>query len=166
MTNLKRVMDWLAASPRKDKWAVFAYAIPTAGLLLQGVLYVTTPKFMPYHADALGVAWEELPAHYQGFLLGVIKAMGAGSIGVTLALLIMLAVPFRRGDAWVRWAVPAIGAVFTALTAYAAFTIDVRTPASPPWRQTCGLAALYLAGAVVSYWPTQGPQARKAASRA
>jgi hypothetical protein len=146
---------------RKDVWASVVYAVPTVGLLLQGILYVMTSKFMPYHADALGVTWDELPAHHQGFLLGVLKAMGAGSIGVTLALLIMLAVPFRRGDAWARWAVPTIGAVFTALTAYAAFTIDVRTPASPPWRQTCGLTALYLAGAIVSYWPAQRPRVPK-----
>ena len=151
---------------RRDSASFVAHGTPTVGLLLQGLLYVTTPTFMPYHADALGTTWEALPAHYQGFVIGVIKAMGAGSIGVTLALLIMLAVPFRRGDAWARWAVPTIGAVFTALTAYAAFTIDVRTPASPPWRQTCGLTALYLTGAVVSYWPSRRPHARKAASRA
>jgi len=45
------------------------HAIPTLGLMLQGLLYVTTPTFMPYHSEALGVTWEELPPHYQGFLL-------------------------------------------------------------------------------------------------
>jgi hypothetical protein len=74
---------------------------------------------------------------------------------VALALIIMLLVPFRRGERWSRWAVPAVGVVFPALTAYAAFTIDVRTPASPPWRETCGLTALYLVGGVVSYWASR-----------
>lgn len=132
-----------------------AHGIPTAGLFLQGLLYVSTSTFMPYHAAALDTTWEALPPNYQGFILGVIKAMGAGSIGVTLALTILLVVPFRRGDSWARWAVPVIGAVFTALTAYAAFTIDVRTPASPPWRPTLALAALYLAGGLMSYWPSR-----------
>jgi hypothetical protein len=145
----------VAHMSRRDTWACIAHAIPTIGLLVQGLLYTITPKFMPYHADALGgVRWEDLPAHHQGFLLGVIKAMGAGSIGVTCALMIMLAVPFRRGDAWARWAIPLVGVVFTTLTAYAAFTIDARTPASTPWRQTCALAALYVTGAVVSHWPS------------
>jgi hypothetical protein len=85
---------------RKDMWAVVAYLIPTVGLLLQGLLYVTTPRFMSYHADALGTTWEELPANYQGFMLGVLKAMGAGSVAVTVALLIMILIPFRRGQAW------------------------------------------------------------------
>jgi hypothetical protein len=124
--------------------------------MLQGLLYVTTQRFMPYHGDALGATWEELPANYQGFVIGVIKGMGAGSIGVTLALIVMLCIPFRRGEAWARWAIPTIGVVFTGLTAYAAFTIDARTPASPPWRQTCGLTALYVAGALISYWPLRG----------
>jgi hypothetical protein len=140
---------------RKDMWAVVAYLIPTVGLLLQGLLYVTTPRFMPYHADALGTTWEELPANYQGFVLGVLKAMGAGSVAVSVALLIMILIPFRRGHAWARWAVPVVGVLFTALTLYGALTIATRTPASPPWLQTCGLIALYLLGALITYWPTR-----------
>jgi hypothetical protein len=138
---------------RPDIVALVAHGIPTVGLFLQGLLYVTTSRFMPYHGEALASTWEALAPNYQGFLLGVIKAMGAGSIGVTLALFIMLMVPFRRGDRWVRWAVPMVGVVFTALTAYAAFTIDARTPASPPWRQTLAMTALYLVGGAISYWP-------------
>jgi hypothetical protein len=145
----------MPAMNQRETAYLIAHGIPTAGLLLQGLLYVTTTRFMPYHADALDVAWESLPENYQGFLLGVIKAMGAGSIGVTLALTIMLLGPFRRGEVWARWAVPTVGITFTALTAYAAYTIDVRTPASPPWRLTCVLAALYLLGAVLSNWPSR-----------
>ena len=64
---------------RRDTGVVVAHGVPTIGLFLQGVLYIVTPRFMPYHADALGgVTWDALPSHYQGFLLGVIKAMGAG----------------------------------------------------------------------------------------
>lgn len=142
-------MSWRAAI------AGALHTVPTAGLFLQGVLYLTTPTFMPYHADALATTWDDLPPHHQGFVLGVVKGMGAGSVGVTLALAVLLIVPFRRGDRWARWAVPLIGGVFTALTAYAAYTIDTRTPADTPWRQTLGLTALYLAGAVVSYWPAK-----------
>jgi hypothetical protein len=35
-------------------------------------------------------------------------------------------------------------------TAYAAHAIDVRTAASPPWRQTLGLTASYVTGPVLS----------------
>jgi len=38
--------------------------------------------------------------------------------------------------------------------AWAAYTIDSRTPASTPWRQTVALSALYLIGALISYWPS------------
>ncbi|HVK14575.1 MAG TPA: hypothetical protein VM597_37905 [Gemmataceae bacterium] len=137
----------------RSVWALFVHAVPTIGLLLPGLLYLTTPTFMPYHAAALGVAWEELSAPHQGFVLGVIRGMGAGSAAVSLALLLILFIPFRRGHRWALWAVPLIGIVFTSLTAYAAYTIDVRTPATTPWRQTCGLAAVYAVGGVISYWP-------------
>ena len=130
--------------------ALVAYGIPTIGLFLQGVLYVTTSEFMPYHSDALAVQWEDLAPNYQGFILGAIKGMGAGSIAVSMSIAIMLVIPFRRGEVWARMAVTAVGAVFTLLTAYAAFTIDQTTPASPPWRATLGLTALYLAGCALS----------------
>lgn len=150
---------------RRQTVSFVAHGIPTVGLLLQGLLYVATSRFMPYHADALGTTWEALPPNYQGFLIGVIKAMGAGSIGVTMALIILLLIPFRRGDTWARWAVPLIGAVFTTLTAYAAFTIDTRTPASPPWRQTIALTMLYVAGALISCWPSRSDSRRTAVFR-
>jgi hypothetical protein len=117
------------------------------------MLYVTTSRFMPYHAEALGSTWEDLAVNYQGFALGVIRGMGAGSVAVTVALAIMLLIPFRRGEPWSRWAIPVVGCIFAGLTAYAAFTIDRLTPAATPWRETCGLVALFLLGALVSNWP-------------
>jgi hypothetical protein len=41
---------------RRDVAAFVGYTIPTVGLFLQGLVYLTTPRFMPYHADALGVS--------------------------------------------------------------------------------------------------------------
>ena len=143
--------------------AVLVFAVPTLGLMGQGILYLTTTEFMPYHSAALGVVWADVPDTQRAFLLGVIKAMGAGSVGVTLALLILLGGPFRRGEAWAHWAIMSIGAVFTLLTGYAAYTIDVGTPASTPWRQTFGLAALYLAGGSICAWSPRagGSDARR-----
>ncbi len=145
---------------RRKFWSLLVHAAPSTGLFLQGSLYLTTQTFMPYHADALALTWEELPPHHQGFVLGVIRGMGAGSVAVSLALLLMLFIPFRRDDRWALWAVPLVGITFTLLTAYAAYTIDVLTPASTPWRQTLGLTATYIVAAVISYWP------RKATPRA
>jgi hypothetical protein len=151
--------------PRIQATALVVHALPTVGLLGQGLLYVTATECMPYHADALGASWAELPPNYQGFLLGVLKAMGAGSVAASLALLVLLLVPFRRGQAWARWAVPLVGVVFTGLTLYASATIAMRTPASPPWRPTCGLVAMYLIGAVISWWPARGADGRGPSGR-
>lgn len=143
-------------TPRRSLLCLLVHAIPTVGLLLQGLLYLTTSTFMPYHADALAVTWDQLPPHHRGFVLGVIRGMGAGSVAVAVALIIFLSIPLRRGDRWAYWAVPLVGVVFTSLTAYAAYTIDRLTPASTPWPQTLGLTAAYAAGALISYWPRRG----------
>jgi hypothetical protein len=138
--------------------AALLFARPTLGLRGQGVLYLTTTEFMPCHGAALGVTWADVSRSHQAFLLGVIQAMGAGSVGVTLALAILLGGPFRRGETWARWAIMSVGVVFPSLTGYAAHTIDVGTPASTPWRLTFGLTALYLAGGLIDAWrpPARG----------
>ncbi len=139
-------------------FAMLLYALPTVGLMLQGLLYLTTSEFMPYHADALSVNWNELSLPYQGFVIGVIRGMGAGSFTVALALLIILLIPYRRRETWTYWAVPLIGVSFSILTAYAAFTIDARTPASTPWPATCGLALLYSIGGALTLIPRLRPK--------
>jgi hypothetical protein len=143
----------------RHPWALLIHTLPTVGLLLQGLLYLTTPTFMPYHAAALESRWEDLSPSHQGFVLGVIRGMGAGSFSVSLALLVILFGPFRRGERWAKRTVPLIGISFTLLTAYAAYTIDVRTPASTPWRETCGLAGAYALGGFLS--AGQGGQDRR-----
>lgn len=139
--------------PLRDWVACAVFLLPTIGLLGQGILYVTTTEFMPYHADALAVAWEKLPPNYQGFILGMIKGMGAGSVTVSITILVLVFIPLRRGERWARWAIPLIGVLFTVLTAYAAFTIDRLTPALTPWRQTLVLSGAYLIGGALCLWP-------------
>lgn len=153
-------MPLAAMRVHRISWSLLVNGAPTVGLLLQGLLYLTTSTFMPYHADALAVTWDQLPAHHQGFVLGVIRGMGAGSVAVSLALLILLFIPFRRREKWALWAVPLIGVTFTILTAYAAYTIDARTPASTPWRQTLVLTAAYAVGALIAFWPRRSPASR------
>ena len=147
---------------KKAFFASLLYLLPTLGLLGQGILYLTTQRFMPYHRDALGVEWNELSNSHQGFIIGVIRGMGAGSTSISIAMILLLLIPFRRGERWSYWAIPFLGILFSLLTAYAAYTIDVRTPASTPWLATCGLASVYLLGAIVSYWPS--PPARESTS--
>ncbi|MFO1003912.1 MAG: hypothetical protein U0936_26580 [Planctomycetaceae bacterium] len=138
--------------------ALSLHLLPTVGFMLQGTVYLTTSEFMPYHAEALNVHWSELSLPYQGFVIGVIRGMGAGSFTVALALLIILLIPYRRRETWTYWAVPAIGLSFSILTAYAAFTIDVRTPASTPWPATCGLALMYAMGGSLTLIPRLRPK--------
>ncbi len=151
--------------PRRQRIACVVYLLPTLGLFGQGLLYLTTSRFMPYHADALGTTWEALPAHYQGFLLGVLKSMGAGSVCTAGILLTLLGLPFRRGQRWARWVIPLLGVAFTGMTLYAALTIATQTPASPPWVETMGLIAAYVLGAVLSLWPTRHEEQHAAMGR-
>jgi hypothetical protein len=136
----------------RDRIAIGILALPTIGLLGQGMLYLTTARFMPYHSAALEAGWEQLSGSHQGFVLGVIKGMGAGSVTVSAAILVLLWFPYRRGERWARWATPLLGILFTMLTAYAAFTIDRLTPADTPWRETLALTAVYGIGGAIGLW--------------
>lgn len=106
-----------------------------AGITLAafGLVYLLSPKFMPYHADAIGISWEELTPRYQALLLALLKAVGGGFLGSSVAFLTILFIPYRARAAWARWALLGTGVVVGFPALYATLIVKYGTPASPPW---------------------------------
>lgn len=112
--------------------ALASHGLAALMLVAFGVVYLARSEFMPCHRDAIGLEWRELHERVQALLLAMMRAAGGGSLASGLAMLLLLAFPFRRGERWARWAVPAVGAVAWAGALYAALLLKTRTPASPP----------------------------------
>lgn len=134
----------------KTKIAFGCYLAATAMAMVTGLVYLFSPQFMPYHAEAIGVNWEDLTPRFQMLFLAFLKGGGAGGLGSGLALGIMLFIPFKRGEAWSRWAILAVGLTGYLPVLYTALMVKLNTPASPPWPLIVVAIALLTAGFFLS----------------
>jgi hypothetical protein len=121
-------------------------------------MFLTRSEFMPYHADAVGVPWSEVPRPFQVLILGLLKLAGGAWLTVAVGQFVLLLGPFRRGERWALWAVPALGLLHYAGVAIAMTHVSRNTPASPPWAAAIASVLLIITGAALSIERhTRGP---------
>ena len=112
----------------------FGCHLATALLLfIFGLVYLFRPEFMPYHADAVASEWSGVERPYQVLFLALMRATGGAWLATAVAMLILLWIPFRRGDKWVRWTIPTIGLILSGPAFYATTYVRQHTPGNPPW---------------------------------
>ena len=87
---------------------------------------------MPYHGQALQIEWSELPANYQGFMIGLLRALGAGAAVSGLAIAWMAIAAWRDGVRPYRALLPLISIGYSSLLCWATWTVATRTPGEPP----------------------------------
>jgi hypothetical protein len=112
--------------------ALVCYGLASLLSMVFGSIYLLRSQFLPYHQEALGKSWQELGQNLQALLLGLMRAAGGGLLGGGISIAILLLIPFRGGETWSLYAIPAIG-LTTALPAlYATTHIRARTQANTP----------------------------------
>ena len=123
-----------------------------ANLILMGFgfAYLLRSEFMPYHAVAVGMPWDELGTGVRVLILGLMRALGGACLAIAVLEFAVLVVPFRQGAVWARWAIPAGGLVITAAALYAMAYVAANTPATPPWIGPAAGGVLLLIGLVLS----------------
>ena len=99
---------------------------------------------MPYHSAALGREWSELLPHEQGVMLAALRGGGGGFVIGGVAVLVLLLIPFRRGELWAHRAVPSLVLLCGLSALFTSSTLARLTPGSPPWQLT--LVMVFLAG--------------------
>lgn len=114
--------------------AALLYSITAVVSLVLGATYLLRDSFMPYHAAALGRSWAEVDAATRALLKALMEVAGAGWLALGTLILLLVAVPIRRGERWARLAAPAALLVFYVPTLLATLHVLRETPASPPWR--------------------------------
>ena len=121
-----------------------------------GIIYLFRSEFMPYHSAAIGLKWAELTPSFQILLLALMKATGASCFAVGIYTVILLFIPFRRGEVWPRWAIPSGGLVVCAGVLYATLIVAFNTPSKPPWIAPVVGAILLLTGLFLSLGKANG----------
>jgi hypothetical protein len=131
-------------------WTIASYGLALLILLGLGVVNLGRDMLPSWYAAALGSPWEQLPPAVRSIILSYIKLTGAGQIGVSLALGMILAVPFRRGEVWSTRTIAAVGCLFSLLTTYAMLTVQQQTGVAMPWYNPLIGFALFVAGYLLS----------------
>lgn len=119
------------------------------------MLYFTSGEFMPYHSGAVETNWSDLDGNFQGLFLGMLKAMGAGSISIGIAIVYMAQKALRGNVAPYVILLPFVVIVYFSLTAYATYTVQLKTVGEPPLLPvlaTGGLALIASAMLLVGFW--------------
>lgn len=115
-----------------------------------GLIYLFSPKFMPYHEAAVGLSWGEVDSAFQAVILSFMRVVGGGLLATMAAIYIFLFIPFRRGDKWARWAIPVVLLIFNTVSLYVMLIMKFNTPASPPWMVSALLIVLSVVGYILS----------------
>ncbi|NER79939.1 MAG: hypothetical protein F6K42_10215 [Leptolyngbya sp. SIO1D8] len=119
-------------------------------LLIFGLVYLFRPEFMPYHSDALAREWSAVERPYQVLILALMRVTGGAWLATAMAMVILLLFPFRQGDKWARWTIPAVGLVVSGSAFYATAYVRQHTPGNPPWIAVVVGMLLSVIGLVIS----------------
>ena len=60
----------------RSKLTMFLYSFSLLIVLGFAVTYLTKTEFMPYHADAFSMQWQDLPKPQQILILALMKVVG------------------------------------------------------------------------------------------
>jgi len=116
----------------KTKIAFGCYLAAILIVACLALIYLLTPQLLPYQEKAIGVSWSELTTGVKIQFLSLLKVCGGGYIFTAISLAVLLFIPFKQGENWARWAIPAIGIPAISIVNYAGLTIILNTPGRPP----------------------------------
>lgn len=101
-------------------------------LIIFGSIYLMKNQFMPYHSEAVGFSWSDLEPNFKVLIIALMRAAGGGFLATGLAILVLLIIPWRAGNIWSIYAIPAIGLCTLSGTLYATLLVKMKTPGTPP----------------------------------
>ncbi|MDY6906367.1 MAG: hypothetical protein SWH61_16975 [Thermodesulfobacteriota bacterium] len=117
----------------KEKIAFFIYLANTLGWIGFGMVYLSCSTIMPYHRQAIGMNFEELTTGVQVLLQALIKMTAAGFFVAGVACMILLLVPFRKGERWAHRSIPLIGIIWNGISLWVTATVAIKAHAATPW---------------------------------
>jgi hypothetical protein len=127
--------------------SVLLYVIAATSFLF-GLLYVWTPKILPYHEVYLGMTHDQLPPRVAGLLLNALRLIGVLLMALGMAIGALTARPFARGERWSWWLI--LVCLVTVLLPLLFITLNIGW--HTPWWLVIALLLLLLVAMVLS-WP-------------
>ena len=135
---------------RRQKIGFGIYLLTALFAVFWGFLYLFSREMMPYHKQAIGKNWGEIERGTQVIILALMEAVGSANLVLGLTFLILLLIPFRRGEVWVNWTIFLGGIVLSGLSFFITFKVHLYTNASTPWYLFLLTATLIFLGFIFS----------------
>ncbi|WP_070962956.1 hypothetical protein [Vibrio sonorensis] len=132
------------------KTSFVLFSIIALLMIATGATYLTAPTIMPYHLAAMETTWQGLSQGMQNMSVNFMKSVSAGFLSSGLAVLILLAVPFRKGETWSVFAIFALVLTQVGIIATRTYDVSVNTMANPPLFPLLAVLVLAVIGFVLA----------------
>ena len=117
-------------------------------LIVSGGLYdIFTPSMPPHELAFIQGAGEEPSAGAVILSRELLRALGGALVSVGLATLVLVNVPFRRGERWAGWTIAAVVCISEGVNA-----VGMARTGGPFWAPLAFMS-LALAGLLIAYLP-------------
>lgn len=137
----------------KDKVAFSIYLLLGLTCVVVGLLDLSIPTIMPYHFEILKVGWVDLDSGVRMLLRTFFIMSAAGFLLTGASVLILLFIPFRRGDRWVRFALPVPLFTWNIFLLVLGLRTALRTGVSTPWPAAAAAMVLLLTAVLLTVIP-------------
>jgi hypothetical protein len=115
-------------------WKLALILFATGGIshIVFGIVYVTASEFMPYHAQALNVDWNQLGENYKTLFLALIRLAGVGGLVAGIVNLTLVGYLYHRVESGLIWLLIASSLIFQSMMNYVVYTVYNNTAGDPP----------------------------------
>lgn len=117
--------------------------------IILGVVYFSSEQFLSYHAQAVGVSWQEVNTGFQTLILALMKVAGGGWCSLGFFTIVLALAAFRTGSAVARWALPTGTVTFYVASFVATWGVYQETGAPTPWGQSLAVIGFVLLALVI-----------------
>ena len=131
---------------KKLKVATIMLYVFAAFLILFGLVYLLSPRLMPYHERFLGKTFEQLDPKMATLGLATMKVVGALALSLGIGFVMMIRFQFSRGDRYAWWIILVMSLL--ALVPITVISFFIGGVHSPGWSIVISILVMSVAMAI------------------
>ena len=131
---------------KRLKVATIMLYVFAAYLILFGLVYLLSPRIMPYHERFLGKTFEELDSKTATLSVASLKVVGSLALSMGIGFIMMIRLQFSRGNRYAWWIILVMSLV--ALVPITFITFSIGGVHSPGWSIVISMVVMSVAMAI------------------
>jgi ABC-type Fe3+ transport system permease subunit len=143
--NATKIIRGYFMEKRLKVAAIMLYVF-AAYLILFGLLYLLSPRIMPYHERFLGKTYEQLDPKTAILSLASLKVVGSLALSMGIGFVMMIRFQFSRGDRYAWWIILVMSLL--ALVPITVISFIIGGVHSPGWSIVISLLVMSVAMAI------------------